>query len=694
MKIRVPFFLFYPFQKQASFFIFEKRITIIKFFILTMILLFSSSTLFAQNKYFIYFKDKGENQTKYFYKSNVEKDLFNQFSAKAIERRKKNSNEEIFRYSDYPIYSDYKKTLESLGVEIVHELPWFNAVSVYVDENLVVELKQLPFITKIEKVKSLIYRDEFTFRNSKPNFFFTDKLSNKTMLNYGNSFTQLNLSSIPSVHASGIKGKNILIGLLDTGFRWREHEALQNITVIAEKDFVFGDDTTANQSGDHPSQDNHGTAILSIVGGKKDGQIYGAAFESNFILGKTEDIRTEKRIEEDNYAAAIHWMEKYGVDVISSSLGYSEFDDIAESYTYKDMNGMTTIVARAVDSAFVRGVIMVTAAGNEFNTPWKYIISPADAKYVIASGAVNTLGAIASFSSRGPTSDGRIKPDVCAMGVAVYAAFPGSPSLYSTASGTSAATPIVAGVAGLLLSHYPELNNNQVRDAMRLTASQSSKPDTVFGWGIVDAIEVISYPQIVKRAGDYYLLKSIFNSDINTSTVKLHFSTDGGKNYSQCPLSFAGSEVKYETKLPILSEDDKIRFYFTYKTKTGIEKRIPEKSSDSYSFVLKDKKVFPPSEPLNLVFDYKLFQNYPNPFNNTTRIKYDLPVSQSVSLNVYDILGRKVRTLLNNVVVSAGNQFIDWNGKNDFGAVVPSGVYFYRLETGQFTSTKKLVLLK
>lgn len=666
-----------------------------KLFILSIIfIVISIITSNAQPKYLIYLIDKGESQTKWFNKSDIERDLFNSYSIKAIERRKKNSTDQIFVYSDYPIYNTYKNSLESLGVKIINELPWFNAVSAYLDENLLDGIKQLPFVVKVEKVKSLIFRNEFTLKNSDSHFFFEGKSSKGELLEYGNSFTQLNLSKIPAVHEKGITGKSVLIGLLDTGFRWREHESLQNVTVIAERDFVFSDDTTANQPGDIPSQDSHGTAILSIVGGMKDGKLYGASYESNFILGKTEDIRTEKRVEEDNYAAAIHWMEKYGVDIISSSLGYSEFDDIAESYSYKDLNGTTTIVARAVDSAFARGVVMVTAAGNEFNTPWKYIISPADAKYVLAVGAVNSTGSIAGFSSRGPTSDGRIKPDVCAMGIGVYTASTGGLSTYSFANGTSASTPIIAGIAGLLISHYPELNPNQVRDAIRLTASQSYKPDTIYGWGIADAVEVISFPQIVKRSGEYFLLKSILDPEINSSSVRFRYSQDGGKTYSQFPMNFVGSEVKFDVKLQGLAEDDKIRFYFTYQTKLGIETRLPAVNTESFSFVLKDKKVFPPSEPLNLVYDYRLYQSFPNPFNNTTRIKFDLPVSQSVTINVFDILGRKIRTLVNNVVYSAGNHFIDWNGKNDFDATIPSGVYFYRMESEQISETKKLVLLK
>jgi subtilisin family serine protease len=667
-----------------------------KFFCLSLFSLVALiTTSNAQIKYFIYLTDKGESQSKYFNKSDIEQALFQQYSIKAIERRKRNSNTETFNYSDYPIYPKYKETFESLGVKIINELPWFNAVSGYLDDKLMAQIRELPFVSKVEKVKSLVYRNEFTFKSSERNPYPNEIFSKGSLLDYGNSFTQLNLSKIPPVHERGITGKGVLIGLLDTGFRWREHEALQNVTVVAEKDFVFGDDTTANQAGDHPQQDNHGTAILSIVGGKKEGKLYGASYESNFILGKTEDIRSEKRVEEDNYAAAIHWMEKYGVDIISSSLGYSEFDDPRESYSYKDMNGETTIVARAVDSAFARGVVMVTAAGNEFNTPWKYIISPADAKYVIACGAVNSIGIIAGFSSRGPTSDGRIKPDVCAMGVSVFAAFPGSPTLYAEASGTSASTPIVAGVAGLLLSHYPEIDQYQVRDAIRLTASQSTNPDTVYGWGIASAVEALSFPQVVKRSIDYYLLKSVFNTDFDTTNLNFHYTLDGGITFDSVSMSYTGNNIKFELKLPPLPESDKIRFYFTYLTKSGSEKRVPPESGESFSFVLKDKKVFQPSKILNVVTSFYLYQNYPNPFNGTTRFKFDLLTKQQISLRIYDVLGREIKTLVNNANFSAGSHTsVTWDGKDDLGKTVPSGIYFYQLVSDRFVQSRKLVLLK
>ena len=647
-----------------------------------------SFELIAQSKYLIFFKDKGESDYKYFKKSEIESKLLKEFSHRAIERRKKTMGDEIFSYGDYPIYEPYLQQLKSLGIEPVNKLRWFNAISTYLTDDQLALVKNLPFVEKIERVKFFKAKKE----NFKANF---DQL-NKTFSNdYGLSLTQLQLSDIPEVHSKGITGSNVIIGLLDTGFRWKTHEAIENTDVIAEYDFVFQDTITANQPEDAPGQDTHGTMILSIVAGMKDGKLYGSSYNSKFILAKTEDIRSERRIEEDNYAAALEWMEQLGVDVTSSSLGYSEFDDPNESYTYQDMNGRTTIVARAVDSAFVRGVVTVTAAGNEYNSNWKYIISPADARYVLAVGAVNSDGTIASFSSRGPTSDGRIKPDVCAMGTSVYCVSTGSYSNYTYASGTSASTPIVAGIAALLISHYPEINQWQVRDAIRNTASQSTRPDTVFGWGIASAKKAISYPLIIQRSGVPFLYKTIF-SNTNIDSVRLIVMSDYSQSILVNELMTAEiSGFKFYKQLPnSLNPDDVYKFYFKYYS-NGVESRDPQESDLVYTFQISSLKVFPPKKPLNQVSSFVLYQNYPNPFINQTRFRFDLPEQDWVTLEIYDVLGRKVRTLLNDVGISRGtHDWITWDGRDDNGNYVSNGIYFYQFKSLRYNSTKKLILLR
>jgi len=656
--------------------------------ILVLAFLFFSIQVFAQTKHLIYFKDKGESDLRYFKKSEIESRLLKEFSQKSIERRKKVLGDEIFSYGDYPIYEPYIQQLKNLGIEPVNKLRWFNAISSYLTDEQLAVIKNLPFIEKIEKVKSFkLKRDNIELSS--------DQLSKLYSNNYGPSYTQLQLSDIPDVHSKGITGGNVIIGLLDTGFRWKSHEAIENTEVVAEYDFIFRDTITANQPEDVPGQDVHGTMILSIVGGKKNGKLYGSAYNSKFILAKTEDIRSERRVEEDNYASALEWMEQLGVDVTSSSLGYSEFDDPNESYTYRDMNGRTTIVARAVDSAFVRGVVTVTAAGNEYNSNWKYIVSPADARYVLAVGAVNSDGLIASFSSRGPTSDGRIKPDVCAMGTSVYTVSVGSYSNYTFASGTSTSTPIVAGIAALLISHYPEINQWQVRDAIRNTASQANRPDTVYGWGIVSAKRAISYPLLIKRSGIPILYKTFF-SNTSIDSVRLIVMTDYTQSIVVNELMNAEiSGFKFYKELSAsMSPDDVYKFYFKYYS-NGIEFREPQESDLVYTFQISSLKVFPPRKPLNQVASFQLYQNYPNPFINQTKFKFDLPEQDWVTLEIYDVLGRKVKTLLNDVGLSRGvHDRIIWDGRDDNGNYVSSGIYFYRFKSLRFNSTKKLILLR
>ena len=201
-----------------------------------------------------------------------------------------------------------------------------------------------------------------------------------------------------------------------------------------------------NQEISHRKTD-HGTYVFSILAGIVDSVLIGPAFNSSFILAKTEDIRSETHIEEDNYAAALIWMENLGVDITTSSLGYNIFDS-GYSYTYADMNGRTTIVTKAAELAFQRGVSTFTSAGNEGNNSWGYILAPADGFNTIAVGAVNDLGNVAGFSSHGPTYDGRIKPEVVAHGVNVYGAVSGTNNGYQFNNGTSAAAPIASGIGG------------------------------------------------------------------------------------------------------------------------------------------------------------------------------------------------------------------------------------------------------
>ena len=244
---------------------------------------------------------------------------------------------------------------------------------------------------------------------------------------------------------------------------------------------------TANQPGDPSTQDSHGTATLSCVGGAYSGQLYGGSYNASFVLAKTERVDVEIEIEEDYWAAAIEWADSLGADIVSSSLGYLDW------YTYEDMDGNTAVTTRAADMAAARGIVVVNSMGNEGGTSWLYMIAPADGDSVVSVGAVTSAGVRVSFSSVGPTYDGRIKPDVMAQGRYVYVASTTDTAAYASSSGTSFSCPLTAGAVGLLLEGHPEWTPSDVLEALHETATQSSAPDTLMGWGIVQIADAMEF---------------------------------------------------------------------------------------------------------------------------------------------------------------------------------------------------------
>ena len=648
--------------------------------ILLLIILVPFVILLPQEKYFIYFKDKGEysslRKSAPGYLKAMEK-----ISPRALERRKKVMNSDsLITFEDLPVSKDYISQLSVIGIKVVNELDWFNAVSAYLDNDLKKRAENLPFVRKVVPVKVL------SFRNEQPENKGLMKSGNTGEQDYGNSYEQLALSNVPVVHSKGITGEGVIIGVLDTGFDWKFHQALENAHVLDEYDFVFHDSVTANQAQDVPQQADHGTYVFSIIGGYKDSVLIGASYGSSYILAKTEDTRSETHIEEDNYAAALEWMENLGVDVTSSSLGYNEFTS-GTSYTYADMNGNTTIVTRAAELAFRRGVVTITAAGNEGNTKWRYIIAPADGFNTMAVGAVYPDNIVAAFSSRGPTYDGRIKPDVVAMGVNVYGASTSGPDLYTYGSGTSAATPIAGGIAGLLLSAFPHLSNIQVRDIFHETSDNSQDPDNERGYGLLSAAKAISFPNLQNFNGSYILHKAFIDS-FSVSDVSLHYSTDN-TNYNEVSMS-SDNSYAFTTQLPTFSTNREINFYFTFNDERGNVHRDPE--GRNYKMRYGDMTI-----SLNIALappiDYVLSHNYPNPFNSYTTINFISEGNYPAELVIYDALGRKVKTLFKGIA-NAGINPSTWDGTTDQGYQAASGIYLYTLNLNGNLYSKKMVYLK
>ncbi|MEP0861128.1 MAG: S8 family serine peptidase [Ignavibacterium sp.] len=653
-----------------------------------LLLVIITSFSLAQHKYFIFFKDKGIDKSISLSKSSTEYQIaVNSLTEKAIERRKKNLGDEIIRFEDLPLRNDYLNELRKLGIQIVHELNWFNCVSAIISQDKIDIIRSLPFVEDIKPVKRISFRKDLVQES-----VLKENNSNLFVNEYGPSFTQLNLSDVPLVHSKGIDGRNVLVGLLDSGFDWKRHTALSTRDVVAEYDFVFDDSVTSNQSQDVPGQDFHGTLVFSIIGGYRDSILIGSAFNSSFLLAKTEYIATETHIEEDNYAAALIWMENLGVDITSSSLGYSEFDTGEDSYTYEDMNGKTTIVSKAVDLAFERGVVTFTSAGNEGNTKWKYITSPADAFNVIAVGSVDAQNNPASFSSVGPTYDGRIKPEVVAMGVSVYGALAGTTNDYRYTNGTSTSSPIAAGVAALLLSKFPHLTNSQVRSIILESSSNSQSPNNQIGYGLISAKSALEFPNIRQINGSYQLNKIFFDDLKNPNSIRLYISEDGASFTSYNFNTF--KDDTYEFVLPSFSSGKKLEFYFTYQDSSGNLIRFP--SDKNYKMIYGSLNI---SLNLNLSsnnLDYTVSDIYPNPFlplkNKVVRINYRSSGNESFRLSIIDASGRSVKEI--SQISNPGENVVEWDGTNDEKILCSSGVYYFLISLNGKQFGKKLVLLK
>lgn len=668
--------------------------------IIFLILFVSVSFIAAQTKYMIYFKDKGIAQSASLQKtSSLYKIAEQQLSSKAIERRKQVMGEDNYiTFEDIPLNENYIHQIETLGIKIQNKLKWFNAVSAYMTDGQVSSLKTLSSIQKIEKIHVFKSRnDENQLNESSTNDSNSsiNKITSTTGLNYGPSLTQNALSDIPVVHDIGINGNGVIIGILDSGFRWKTHNSLKNLLVLNEKDFIQNDAITENQLGDAGNQDGHGTAVFSIMAGFDQGNIIGPAYGAQFLLAKTEYIPTETNVEEDNYAAALEWMEAQGVHITSSSLGYNLFDAGQRSYTYSEMNGQTTIVAKAANFAFDRGVSTFTAAGND-GSFWGIgkggLSSPGDAPNMITVGAVDNTNSIASFSSRGPTSDGRIKPEVVAMGVSDRHAIAGS--TYGNGNGTSYATPIAAGIGGLLKSTWPHLTNVQIRKIFIECGDRTPAPDNNFGYGLISAKRVVTYPNLSKTNNVYNVINKIFinSNGVSPSSVRLIYSLGGAS--SQTTTMNYDNVLKYNYTLPISTNGDSVKFYFQYQTLSGLT--VKEPSVGIYIFSYGDLMVYYKSTQeivQQIPSQYQLNQNYPNPFNLGTRIEFQSPTKSPAEIMIYNILGQKVRTLFVGLA-DTGTNIVSWDTKNDAGWVTPSGPYFYVLTIQGNLFSKKMILLK
>jgi serine protease AprX len=384
----------------------------------------------------------------------------------------------------------------SYGADLNTTSHWLNAISITATAEMVERISRLSFVRSISPVLKLTSNEakqnQFQARDDVPKIVSIDH----QMTVYGGTDAQLKYHKIDQVHSLGFDGKGVIVGVMDGGFDV-SHEVFEHLRnsnrIIAERDFVDGGNNTKNNVK-NSSYHSHGTSVAAIIAGKLENKLIGVAPGVSLVLARTEDDKVEAPIEEDHWIAAIEWMQTLGVNVVNTSLGYNIFTSQPESsYTYKDMNGKTSAIARAATkAASVFNMIVVVSAGNEGNSEWKYITTPADADSIITVGSIGSSGSRVASSSVGPTSDGRIKPDVMARGSCVYSANSSSTNTYTSClNGTSFAAPHVAGIMALAVQAKPGKSAIWYVEQARKASNRYQNPDNENGYGIIDAKKLI-----------------------------------------------------------------------------------------------------------------------------------------------------------------------------------------------------------
>lgn len=516
-----------------------------KFLLLLIAVCLFQHNIFGQDKYVVKLTDKNGSP---FSVSNPSAYL----STRAIQRR---ANQGIsVTANDLPVNPNYILQIAGTGASIIGHSKWLNTVTIQTNNpGVLTAIQGFSFVQTVNNVARMGYTPstnnkfelERNFLERKPVSSVQQRTSS---FNYGDAFNQIQMINGVSLHDAGSTGDGMVIAVIDAGFfnadNMNVFDSLRAANkIIATWDFVADD---ANVYDD----DTHGSYCFSIMGANLPGVMVGTAPHASYYLLRSEDAPTENIIEEYNWAEAAEYADSVGADVISSSLGYSEFDNSAMNHTYADMDGNTTPCSIAADIAASKGILVVNAAGNQGNGFWHYITAPSDADSIICVGAVDDLGNYAGFSSTGPSSDGQVKPTVAAQGAGTYVAdianggtFPGN--------GTSFACPVIAGMSACLWQCNPNATNMQIINAIIQSASQSSSPDSLKGYGIPNYLNACS---ILLNVNAGFIGKGdrvdVFPNPVYDNEINFNFYADvTGKEINISLYDVSGKIVYKEDKV-------------------------------------------------------------------------------------------------------------------------------------------------
>ena len=450
-----------------------KRVLLIAFVAVVL----QSMAQIAPDKYYVQFTDKNNSP----YSLNNPEAFLTQ---RAIERR---ANQGIgYDERDLPVNPQYVDGVAATGAEILFPTRWLNGTTIHTTDPAVIDaINALPYVVNVRAISA-------NTQNSTKPFFENESVGSENRpsnfkngrdvenFNFGFSYDQINLINGIPLHNAGYRGEGMVIAVLDAGFDFVDTDKLfdslrNDGRILGTKDFV-------TPGGNVYQGHYHGRMVLSTMAANIPGLMIGTAPKASYWLLRSENAPQEYVDEEYNWVSAAEFADSVGADVINSSLGYTEFDDPSQNHTYADMDGNTTVVTRGADVAAAKGILVVNSAGNSGSDSWYYIGAPADGDSVFTIGAVDNFGNYANFSSKGPTADGRIKPNIVATGLSTTISDGNDSITYG--SGTSFSSPIIAGMSACLWQAMPGKTNMEIQDAIMQSASQASNPDDFIGWGI------------------------------------------------------------------------------------------------------------------------------------------------------------------------------------------------------------------